>query len=83
LTQKKYAYWMANLPGVGDKSIRRLLAQMGDAEAVYRSFARRTAVKEKLLKQYGRILSEKQVESVLQHIREWDVEEEWKKLEEA
>ena len=31
----KYQYWLSNIPGVGCKTIHRLLGQAGSAEEIY------------------------------------------------
>ena len=52
----KYQYWLSNIPGVGCKTIHRLLGQAGSAEEIY--FLK----KEQLEKLSG--LSDRQVHAI-------------------
>ena len=42
----KYQYWLSNIPGVGCKTIHRLLGQAGSAEEIY--FLKKRAVRKDL-----------------------------------
>ncbi len=68
----KYQYWLSNIPGVGCKTIHRLLGQAGSAEEIY--FLK----KEQLEKLAG--LSERQVLAITERKMDWDLEEKYAKL---
>ena len=63
----KYQYWLSNIPGVGCKTIHRLLGQAGSAEEIY--FLK----KEQLEKLSG--LSDRQVHAITDRKKNWDLEE--------
>ena len=63
----KYQYWLSNIPGVGCKTIHRLLGQAGSAEVIY--FLK----KEQLEKLSG--LSDRQVHAITDRKKNWDLEE--------
>ena len=68
----KYQYWLSNIPGVGCKTIHRLLGQAGSAEEIY--FLK----KEQLEKLAG--LSDRQVLAITDRKMDWDLEEKYAKL---
>lgn len=68
--QNGYAYWLGSLPGIGDKTIARLLEACKSPEGVYK------ASWEKL----GRILSGRQLESLREVKRIWRLKEEYEEL---
>ena len=52
--EKKYAYWLGNIPGVGDKTIRYLLSVEQSPEVIYRDFTDKSLKAEEHLSQkYG------------------------------
>ena len=68
----KYQYWLSNIPGVGCKTIHRLLGQAGSAEEIY--FLK----KEQLEKISG--LSDRQVHAITDRKKNWDLEEKYAAL---
>lgn len=71
MKEKHYAYWLCNLPGVGNRAITRLLeACGGTAEGVYHAPEER----------WKRVLNEKQLERMKQLTAVWDPEREYEKL---
>ena len=68
----KYQYWLSNIPGVGCKTIHRLLGQAGSAEEIY--FLK----KEQLEKLSG--LSDRQVHAITDRKKNWDLEEKYAAL---
>lgn len=62
----KYQYWLANIPGVGSRTIQKLLKQAGSAEEVYR------LRKEQLEKLYG--VSDRQAEAIAVRKNNWDLD---------
>ncbi len=68
--EKKYAYWLCNVPGVGDKTIMRLLGRFGSAQAVYE--ADEGKCKD--------LLSPRQAQSLRTARKAWDLEGEYQKL---
>ena len=71
----KYQYWLSNIPGVGCKTIHRLLGQAGSAEEIY--FLK----KEQLEKLSG--LSDRQVHAITERKKNWDLEEKYAALGES
>ena len=65
----KYQYWLSNIPGVGCKTIHRLLGQAGSAEEIY--FLK----KEQLEKLSG--LSDRQVHAITDRKKNWNLEEKY------
>lgn len=71
MTERYYAYWLCNLPGVGNRAITRLLeACGGTAEGVYHA-------SEEIWK---RVLHEKQLERMKQLTAVWEPEREYERL---
>ena len=71
----KYQYWLSNIPGVGCKTIHRLLGQAGSAEEIY--FLK----KEQLEKISG--LSDRQVHAITDRKKNWNLEEKYAALGES
>lgn len=69
--QKMYEYWLHNLPGVGERTIEKLLKALGGAEQVYRA-------SEKELAQT--IRKTEQLEQILLFRKEWETEKEYHAL---
>lgn len=69
--KKMYEYWLHNLPGVGDRTIEKLLKALGGAEQVYRA-------SEKELAQT--IRKTEQLEQILLFRKEWETEKEYHAL---
>lgn len=69
--EKKYAYWLCNLPGIGNKTIEKLLQHCkGGARGVYQAGEKR----------WRQVLSAGQLESIKQNTVQWRMEEEYEKL---
>ena len=71
----KYQYWLSNIPGVGCKTIHRLLGQAGSAEEIY--FLK----KEQLEKISG--LSDRQEHAITDRKKNWNLEEKYAALGES
>ena len=67
---KAYEYWMHNLPGIGDRTIEKLLKAYGSAKEVYMA-------DEKLLK---KDLGEDKIKKLKDFSENWDVEKEYGEL---
>lgn len=72
MRQKAYAYWLNSAPGIGARSIKRLVEHCGSVEGVYRAGE----------KAYRSLLTPKQAEQLLTFTAGWDVEKEFAGLEE-
>lgn len=69
---KKYAYWLCSLPGIGDRAIRQLLEVCGGTpEEVYRSGEKR----------WKEVLRARQVENMKQATADWNLEERYAGLQ--
>lgn len=68
----KYQYWLSNIPGVGCKTIHRMLGQAGSAEEIY--FLKREQL-EKM-----ECLSEQQISAVLERKLNWNLDEKYEAL---
>lgn len=71
--QRAYAYWLNSAPGIGEKSIRKLVSRCGCLEEVY-------LAGEKL---YRSLLPEKKAEELIAFTAGWDVEGEYGRLMET
>lgn len=71
MERKKYEYWLHNLPGVGDRTIEKLLKLFGSAEIIYKA-------QEKELAQV--ILKEEQLEQIRIFKKNWDLNEKYHTL---
>ncbi len=68
---KKYAYWLCNLPGIGDRSIERLLKHCGgDARGVYQAGE----------ENWQQVLNAKQLAGIKQTTAQWNIEEEYERM---
>lgn len=71
--EKKYAYWLCKLPGIGDKTTDRLLTHCGgSAKGVYQAGEER----------WQQVLNRKQLENIKQTTAQWKIEEDYEKLRE-
>ena len=68
----KYQYWLSNIPGIGSRTIHKLLNQAESAEEIY--FLK----KEQLEKLSG--ISQKQAEALIKRRESWNLEEQYEKL---
>ncbi|MBD5546580.1 MAG: DNA-protecting protein DprA [Lachnospiraceae bacterium] len=68
--EKAYRYWMHNLPGIGDRTIEKLLKEFGSAKDVYR--ARNHLPKQMLRKNAS--------ESIEEFSKSWEIEKQYAKL---
>lgn len=69
-----YSYWLANISGVGSRTIRQLYKYCGSAKTIYHLSG------SELKKLYG--VSERAAERIYDSKRSWDVDREWDKLQE-
>lgn len=67
---RAYQYWLHNLPGIGDRRIKRLLEQFGNAEQIYH-----TGIE--MLRQ---TVQKKRREELEAFLLLWDVEEKYEEL---
>lgn len=70
--KKIYSFWLCCIPGIGSRTIRKLLDIWESPEKVYE------APEENL----GRILTPKQLDSLKSHKRQWNLKQEYDKLQE-
>lgn len=79
--KQMYAYWLNSLPGIGSKTIRRLMSIYEDPEAFYQRM--KTAgkcVPSEAGTEGSKILTLKQETVIKEHIKQWDVSGEYDKL---
>ena len=69
---KPYQYWLHNLPGIGDRTIKKLLDVFGSPRQIYRTG-------EKRLRE---VLLPGQVQTVIAHKKVWDLTGAYQQLEE-
>lgn len=69
-TDKAYRYWMHNLPGVGDRTIEKLLKEFGCAEQVY---LERNRLPQQMFRQRG-------AEKIKEFSKAWEVEKEYETM---
>ena len=67
---KAYRYWLHSLPGVGDRTIEKLLKEFGSAEQVYRAM---NYLPPKMFKKNG-------LEGIKTFSKTWEVEREYENL---
>lgn len=67
---RAYAYWLHNAPGIGDRTIERLLEKFGSAREVYHAG-------EEVLKT---VVKEKAAEKLKQFSGEWEVEKKYEEM---
>ena len=70
--EQAYAYWLHNVPGIGDKTAVSLFHKIGGARAVYHASE----------KQLQSVLAEKQVKALLESRNGWKVQENYEKMTE-
>lgn len=81
MEKNKYGYWLCNLPGIGDKTIQKILKGEQEAEVIYRDFGDTSMKAQDRLKQkYRGILTENQVNTLQVHTRQWQVDKEYESL---
>lgn len=68
--EKAYQYWLHNLPGIGDRTIERLLKTFGNAKAIY--YAGDEMLKRQLKKNV--------LEAVKEFSKTWEIENEYEKM---
>ena len=68
----KYAYWLHNVPRIGNIKIQQLLLETNGAEEIY-------GLDSHQLKKIGR-LTEADVKAIEESKQKWDVDKEWFKL---
>ena len=71
--EKAYRYWMHNLPGIGDRTIEKLLKEFGSARDVYH--ARNNLPKQMLRKNTA--------EEIKEFSKNWEIERQYVKLLES
>ncbi len=69
-SDRAYQYWLHNLPGVGDRTIEKLLAEFGSAKEIYD--AGKSALR--------RFVKEKKAEEMEAFFKSWDIDGEYEKL---
>ena len=70
--EKMYAYWLCNLPGIGNRTIEKLSEQIGTAKQIYKATENELAY----------ILNKKQLEDLKESKEKWNPEEEYDRLKE-
>ena len=71
----KYQYWLSNIPGVGCKTIHRLLGQAGSAGEIY-------FLKKKQVEKIS-VLAYLQVHAITDRKKNWNLEEKYAALGES
>ena len=79
----KYDYWLHHLPGVGEKTIRKLLAVCSGPQEVYERLTAGGGEMTERRPTFEGILTQKQQEALIEHTRKWNLTEEYEKLEKA
>lgn len=79
----KYEYWLHHMPGVGERTIRKLLAVYRKPEEIYERLISQGAGKAAGQQEFEGILTGKQKEALSAHTKKWKLEEEYEKLAEA
>lgn len=74
MDEKRYAYWLACVPGVGSRTIAQLLKYCGSARQVY------GMPRDSLLKIYG--IGERTAERICESKKGWDLDGAWERLRE-
>lgn len=69
--KKEYDYWLCSIPGVGNRSILKLLELCGSAREIYQ------ASEEKL----ARVLRTAQLEELKKLRDQWNLQKEWERME--
>lgn len=66
--RKRYEYWLHNLPGVGDRTIEKLLRVFGDAKQVYKASE----------KEWEQVIRKgEHLEKILAFRKKWEIEKEY------
>ncbi len=78
----KYDYWLHHLPGVGERTIRKLLNVYRKPEEIYERLVSHGAVKSERQQEFEGILTGKQKETLSACTKTWKLEEEYEKLAE-
>ena len=78
----KYDYWLHHLPGVGERTIRKLLAVFSKPEEIYERLISPGAGNAEWQKEFEVILTGKQKEALAACTKSWSLEEEYEKLAE-
>ena len=78
----KYDYWLHHLPGVGERTIRKLLNVYSKPEEIYERLVSHGAVKSERQQEFVGILTGKQKETLSACTKRWKLEEEYEKLAE-
>lgn len=68
----KYAYWLHNIPGIGNVKIQQLLLETSGAEEIYR------LSQNELQKIKG--ITEAEAETIIQSRKKWDLDKSWFQL---
>lgn len=77
---RKYAYWLDNIPGVGDKTIQYLLSVEDSPERIYKDFTDRSLkAEEHISEKYGR--GKAMIQKIRTHACQWQPEREYESLE--
>lgn len=77
--EKIYGYALHSLPGIGDKTILKMLDSEGSVREIYESFQKN---REQIRRQYGLDFSEEKLKMVRQKISRTDPEEAYRKCRE-
>lgn len=68
--EKAYQFWIHNLPGIGDRTIEKLVLAFGNERAVY----------EAVWGELGKVLDEDKKKSVQEFTKRWDLQGAYEKL---
>ena len=68
--EKAYQFWIHNLPGIGDRTIEKLLLEFGSEKAVYEAKG----------KELTKVLDEDKKNAVRDFTDNWDLQGEYEKL---
>lgn len=68
--EKVYQFWIHNLPGIGDRTIEKLVSEFGNEKAVY----------EAVRKDLGKVLDEEKKKEVQNFTKQWDLQGAYEKL---
>lgn len=80
-TEAAYRYWLHNVQGIGEKTFKMLVEEMGGAKEVYNASEKRI---ERMLKQNSREsrIAEGKIKALLQSRKDWKVEEKYGQMAE-
>lgn len=71
MDNKLYAYWLCSVPGVGNRTIEKLQKIFGTAEQIYHATE----------EEWAQVLKASQLEEMKQHKLDWNIQEEYNKME--